>query len=238
MEIKENSIYLWDSFELIKALEDWSIDQLITDPPYNISRETNFHTMHWHRWTSMDFWEWDKNFDLTNWLDLVIPKLKRWANIVIFNDWKNLWDIHKRLEELWCETKRVLQYKKSNPAPFNRERLFVNACEYAIWAVKTTWKMKNDKNWKWVFNRRADKGHKFETWIFEYPVQRKQWHTTPKPVWLMKDIISILSNPWDIILDPFAWSWTTWLAAKELWRKYIMFEKEKESYDYAYNRLK
>lgn len=237
MKIEENNIYLWDSFELINNLEDGSIDQLITDPPYNISRKTNFHTMHSHRWTSMDFWEWDKWFDLTGWIELVIPKLKKWANIVIFNDWKNLGDISKKLEELGCETKRILQYKKTNPAPFNRDRLFLNTCEYALWATKTKWKIKNNNNWKWVFNRRVEEWHKFETGIFEYPVQRKAWHTTPKPIWLMKDIIKVLSNPGDIILDPFAWSWTTWIGAKELWRKYIMFEKDEESFEYAKNRL-
>jgi DNA modification methylase len=46
MKIENNNIYLGDSMELLKNIEDESIDQLITDPPYNISRETNFHTMH------------------------------------------------------------------------------------------------------------------------------------------------------------------------------------------------
>jgi len=223
-----NMILRGDSFEIIKTLEDDSIDQLITDPPYNISRKTNFHTMHSSRWTSMNFWEWDKNFDITGWLELVIPKLKKWANIVIFNDWKNLWILADELRKLWCLVKRTLIYKKSNPVPFNRDRLFVNSMEFAIWAVKGK---------GWTFNRRADAGFKFETWIFEYPCQRKTWHTTPKPLGLMKDLINILSNPGDIILDPFAWSWTTAVAAQSLDRKFIAIEKEKESYDYAKKRI-
>ena len=45
------------------------VDAIITDPPYNIARENNFHTMknkygkQAHR-KGIDFGEWDKGFDL------------------------------------------------------------------------------------------------------------------------------------------------------------------------------
>ena len=36
MEIKPNNIYLGDAYELIKSMEDKSVDLIYTDPPYNI----------------------------------------------------------------------------------------------------------------------------------------------------------------------------------------------------------
>ncbi len=60
---------------------------------------------------------------------------------------------------------------------------------------------------------------------------------TPKPVQLIERIIQLASNPWDIILDSFAWSGTTAHAVlnlnarnpEEAKRKFILIETE----DYA-----
>ena len=46
-----------DCLELLKTLENESIDALITDPPYNIARENNFKSM---GRAGIDFGEWDK----------------------------------------------------------------------------------------------------------------------------------------------------------------------------------
>ena len=64
-----------------------SIDAIITDPPYNISRQNNFTTM---GRAGIDFGEWDKGFDLTSWIDIAAPLLKKGGNIVIFNSWTNM----------------------------------------------------------------------------------------------------------------------------------------------------
>jgi len=45
----------WDAFELMDKMieEGVKVDAIITDPPYNIARDNNFHTM-WRSW--IDFW--------------------------------------------------------------------------------------------------------------------------------------------------------------------------------------
>ena len=40
-----NTIYNMDCIEGMKLIPDWSIDAIITDPPYNIARKNNFHAM-------------------------------------------------------------------------------------------------------------------------------------------------------------------------------------------------
>lgn len=62
-------------------------------------------------------------------------------------------------------------------------------------------------------------------------------HPTQKPLELMKILIELTTIENQIILDPFAGSGTTLLAAKQLNRKYIGFETNKEFYDIANHRL-
>ena len=76
-----------DCLELMKDIPVGIVDAIITDPPYNISRDNNFHTM---GRAGIDFGEWDKGFDLTTWIGIAQPTLKKGGNIIIFNDWKNL----------------------------------------------------------------------------------------------------------------------------------------------------
>jgi len=62
-------------------------------------------------------------------------------------------------------------------------------------------------------------------------------HPTQKPVPLFRRILENYSKEWDIVLDCFAWSWTTWVACKELWRKYILIEKEPKYIEVINKRL-
>ena len=62
-------------------------------------------------------------------------------------------------------------------------------------------------------------------------------HSCSKPVTLMKKLVAI-SKSNDIILDPFAGSGTTLVAAKELGRQFIGFEISQEYCDIANERLK
>ena len=62
-------------------------------------------------------------------------------------------------------------------------------------------------------------------------------HPTQKPIDIIKRIIDTSSRKWDIVLDCFAWSWTTWVACKEMWRNYILIEKEPKYIDIINKRL-
>lgn len=65
----------------------------------------------------------------------------------------------------------------------------------------------------------------------------KNIHPTCKPLKLMSYLITMFSRPGDTILDPFAGSGTTCLAAKKLNRKYIGIEREAEYVEIAEARL-
>src|SRR5690348_451295 len=124
-------LILGDLKDKISEIEDSSINCLLTDPPYGISRKTNFHTM--NRGTLMEFGDWD--VFSTDWIKLIKPKLKSNANVIIFNSWQNVGKISDELEKLNIQPKRLLIWERTNPAPFNMKRLTTNTCDYAVWGV-------------------------------------------------------------------------------------------------------
>lgn len=202
-------------------------DALITDPPYNISRKNNFKSMKNNMGGTfgMEFGAWDYNFDITGWIPSALNQLKKGGNIVIFNDWKNLGSIAEQLIICGCLVKRCLIWKKTNPTPFNRDRLFVNSAEFAIWAVKPG---------RWTFNRQKSN---FETGIFEYPSNSKNLHPTQKSLALMEELIEILTNVGDLIYDPFAGSGTLAVAAINKRRNYFGVEINRDYFQLAQKRI-
>ena len=74
--IENVKIYKGNCLEVMDKLIDDGIkvDAVITDPPYNIAKGNNFHTM---GRSGIDFGEWDKNFDLFSYIDKVYKILDK-----------------------------------------------------------------------------------------------------------------------------------------------------------------
>ena len=221
-------LYNRDSLQFMKEIPANSVDAIITDPPYNISRDNNFTTM---GRAGIDFGEWDKDFDLTSWIKVAEPLLKKGGNIVIFNSWKNMTNITKSLEENGFEVKDLIRWKKTNAMPRNRDRRFITDYEVAVWAVK--------KGGKWTFNRLSDTYEIPEIVGGLTPKSEKieGGHPTQKPIYVMEWLIERLTNEGDVVLDPFMGSGTTGVACKNLNRKFIGVELDENYYNIAYNRI-
>jgi site-specific DNA-methyltransferase (adenine-specific) len=54
---------------------------------------------------------------------------------------------------------------------------------------------------------------------------------------MIKYLLDKSSDNWELVLDPFLWSWTTAVACKELGRNFIGIEKEQKYVDIANKRL-
>lgn len=63
-------------------------------------------------------------------------------------------------------------------------------------------------------------------------------HTTQKPLELMQQLIADFTDPYEVILDPFAGSGTTGAAAKQLGRRAILVERDERYCEVAANRLR
>ena len=65
----------------------------------------------------------------------------------------------------------------------------------------------------------------------------KNHHPTVKPIALMKYLVKLVTPPNWIVFDPFTWSWSTLIGAKELWYSFIWCEMSEEYIKIAEARL-
>lgn len=228
---KDCSLYKDDAFLIIKEFKNQglTVNHIITDPPYNISKENNFHTLKSPR-KGVDFGEWDKGFDLFSWIKKYVDILDKNGSIIIFCSYLFISDLVRELEKANIVVKDILVWKKSNPMPRNITRRYVQDMEFAIWGVK--------KGAKWVFNKPKDVPYlrsTFETSLVSG--REKNGHPTQKSLKLMEEIIKIHTNENEIILDPFMGSGTTGEAAMKLNRKFIGIEKDEKYYELAKKRI-
>ena len=231
MKIEEmlNKVICGDCLEVMKDIPDKSVDMILTDPPYNVSRPNNFKTMGSACRQGMDFGEWDKEFNLIDYIKELPRVLKENSNVIIFNAWENLQEIKQSCKENNIIIKRCLVLNKSNPAPFNRDRMFVNDVEFALWGVYNS----KNKPTAWTFNREKP----LEKCVINTTVQSSKLHPTMKDIKVIEYLVKLLSNENDLVLDPFAGSGTTGVACKNLNRNYILIEKEPEYIDIINKRL-
>jgi len=224
-----SKIELWqgDCLELMKDIPDGSVDAIITDPPYNISRDNNFHTM---GRAGIDFGEWDKGFDLTSWIKDYVKILNQNGSMIIFSSYRFISKIVDVLENNGLVVKDILEWRKSNPMPRNVDRRYVQDTEFAIWAVK--------KDAKWVFNK--PKNESYLRAQFIAPIvsgKARTIHPTQKSLFVMEKIIQIHTNKGETILDPFMGSGTTGVAAIRNGRNFIGIELDSEYFDISLKRL-
>lgn len=208
-----SGVYHGPSEEILQRLPSAIARMILTDPPYNVSRENNFHTM---GRTGISF-DWDGDFDQEAWLRHADRVLMPGGSLVIWNDWKVLGLIAHTLMDMGYDVKRPLTWVKSNPMPRNTDRTPVQAVEMGLWAVKP--------GAKWVFNKR---GASYEDFVFRYPIPRgkkdRPRHETKKPDDLFGEIIEILSNPGELIVDPFCGGGTLAYAAESRGRAHISID--------------
>ena len=208
-----NKVHHWDCIELMRLIPDKSIDLVLTDPPYWMEFQS------WYRKEKHLKIDNDNNMD---WVEDFILECKR----IISDEWHiYLFFSHHNIETILWFVKKHLRYKS-----------------ILIW----------EKNNTWMWDLEWDYAPKFEFIIFcggkklnngrdpnilKFDRTDNELHPTQKPVIMMKYLLEKSSKEWDIIIDPFLWSWTTAIACKELWRNFIGIEKEKKYVDIANKRL-
>lgn len=222
--IEIDNIYNRDCLEGLGWVEKESVDLLLTDPPYNLSMRSGFHTMGRQ---GVDFGEWDKEFDQQTWLRLACQKIKKGGSAIVFNAYKNISLMTEVFEECGMTVKQLLIWQKPNPMPRNRERLYVTSIEVALWAVKGK---------GWTFNRQRET---YENGIFNFSTvnSRIRKHPTEKPLGLIMDLLRIHSNEGDLVLDPFSGSGTVSVGCRRLDRHYIAFEIDEKYHTASIERM-
>ena len=218
-----------DCFQYIKTIESGSVDLILTDPPYDISRKSNFKGGASKKFNSIsiDFGDWDKSLDLDELFTEYYRVLRKGGTLIIFYDvWKSS-QIKEASENAKFRQPRVGIWLKNNPTPVNSKWNYLsNAAEYFFTFVK-------DKNA--TFNSRYDNG------VYNYPLchgKERLNHPTQKPLGLIKDLIEKHSNVGDLVLDTFSGTGTTAEASILTGRRFICIESDESYYNLSMERVK
>ena len=230
-----NKIHNWDCLELMKQIPDWSIDCIITDPPY---------------WTTACKW------------DIVIPfepmreQLKRIIKpngaIVLFGsepfssalrmsniknykyDWiweKEQWANFMLMKYQPYKVHEIISVFSKNSHIYNPQMTEWKPYISGKW---TSW----DVSWNVIKIQTKNEWNRYPRSIQKFTTDKsKSVHPTQKPVALIEYLIRTHTNEWEIVLDFAMWSWTTAIASINTGRNFIWIELLQEYVTIANERV-
>jgi site-specific DNA-methyltransferase (adenine-specific) len=242
---------LWqDSFEVIDLLPDKSIDLLIADPPYNLTKNFNGNTF-----SEMN----NENYEmyLDAWMAKLPRILKKNASIYICGDWKSSSAIYEIASRYFKVKNRITWEREkgrgaktnwknnsediwfctvSDDYTFNVESVMVKRKVIAPYKENA-----QPKDWVETEEGKFRMTHPSNIWtdltVPFWSMPENTDHPTQKPEKLIAKLILASSNPNDIVFDPFVGSGTTSVVAKKLQRHFIGSEQNEEYCLLAEKRL-
>lgn len=220
--------------DCVKLLSQFNFkfDMIFADPPYFLSN--NGISVQSGKVVSVNKGDWDKGgsieaineFNL-QWIGLCREKLKDNGSIWISGTYHNIFSVANALQQLGFKILNVITWAKTNPPPNISCRFFTYSTEFIIWARKC-------KNKPHYYNYELMKlinGDKQMTDVWHLPAIAR-WekscgkHPTQKPLNLLVRIILASTKPNTWILDPFAGSSTTGIAASLTGRRFLGIEQD------------
>jgi site-specific DNA-methyltransferase (adenine-specific) len=221
-----NHIYTGDCLTLMREMPDKSVDLVLTDPPYSSVTHKGM------RSTKNGDPESTINFDCTttdeilDTFSIISQKAKGW--IISFMDWRFMHAFEENPPKgtrfirfgIWNKTTTCPQFTGDRPGTGWEAILFLH---------------KDDEKLKW-------NGGGCGSSVYSYDNTRSgrffaNFHPTEKPIDLLGELITLYSNPKDLVFDPFTGSGSTHVACKKLGRNFIGIEKEPAYVAIAEKRL-
>lgn len=222
-----------DTFQLLPSFS-FKFDMIFADPPYFLSNGGI--SCQAGKVVSVDKGEWDKGgtpeyMEAFNreWIALCRDKLKNNGTIWVSGTYHNIFSVANALTELGFKILNVVTWAKTNPPPNISCRYFTYSTEFIIWARKMP---KVSHYYNYELMKQLNEGKQM-TDVWRLPAIGK-WekscgkHPTQKPLALLSRIILASTKPNAWVLDLFAGSSTTGIAANLLQRRYLGIEQEPE----------
>jgi site-specific DNA-methyltransferase (adenine-specific) len=210
-----------DALLLLDALEDESIDAVITDPPYSSGgayrsdrvRSTGAKYVQTGQIEQRPDFDGDSRDQRSYlawcslWMCRCLRALKSGRPILVFCDWRQLPVTSDAVQAAGFIWRGVIVWDKTEAA---RPILGFSAqAEYIVWGTRGP----------------IDLGHDvYLPGLVRAPVRDgDRWHQTGKPLGLMEQLVEVVP-PDGLILDPFAGSASTLVAARNRGRRGLGFE--------------
>ena len=231
----DNQFYLYqgDTIQVMCQL-DLQVDMIFADPPYFLSNGGK--KIQGRQMVSVDKGSWDKLDSLEQinsfnrkWIDACRTLLKDNGTIWVCGTFHNIYSVEMCLKESGFQIINIITWQKSDPTPTWGDLHFNFSSEYIIWARK------NPKS-RHYFNFELMKqmnGGVLMPDVWKLPTVG-MWektcgkHPTQKPLRLLYRIILASTQIGETILDPFAGSCTTGIAANLLDRKFIGIDQSED----------
>lgn len=217
-------LYNEDCMNILRKMEDASVDLIVTDPPYSIeTKGAGIYKQKDKQYVKeLEGMKDGFSEDILEELCRVMKKI----NIYIFCSQKQIIP----LLDFFVKGKKcnynILTWHKTNPVPACGNK-YLTDTEFILFFREKGVKVNGSFDTKrtWYTTPLNTKGKK------------KYKHPTVKPVEIVKNLIINSSNEDEIVLDPFMGSGTTAVVANTLNRKFIGFEINKEYFTTAENRV-
>ncbi len=253
MSLEENTITCGDAFDLLRKVEDASVDLIICDGPYGVTQN-----------------EWDKVPSIQDFnLDLIqcfSAKLKDGGTVYLFGkqdcidfiDYRPYLNLKTKI--VWYQPSRLAQgrlsytnnydvicffVKGKKPNRFNLDAIRVAQLvelEHRLRCERVP-SVTNGKYAKTRFNETGKNPGdvwgdiKQLTYKSKELVSRNALNTIQKPEQLIERLIRASSNPGDLVLDPFAGVGTCPVVCKRNDRRFLAFERNPDFVAIGLSRL-
>jgi len=245
-------LYNGDALEVLAQFPENSIDMIFADPPYNLSNGGM--SVHAGRRVSVNKGDWDKSRGFKDdydfhykWLEACKRVLKPEGTLWVSGTYHSIYQCGHAIQALDYRILNDISWFKPNASPNLSCRFFTASHESLIWARK-------EKKAKHIFNYDLMKnGNWLEDPIKKPNLQmRSVWslgtpkpeekkygkHPTQKPLALLNRIILASTRKGAVVLDPFAGSSTTGVAALKYGRKFIGIDSDSSYLDVSIKRIK
>ncbi|MGN0827037.1 MAG: DNA-methyltransferase [Kiritimatiellia bacterium] len=226
------TLYQGDSRTLLSQLSMRPVDMVFADPPYFLSN--GGFSVQAGKCVSVNKGAWDKSHGLASdtefnfeWIKACRDRMSESATIWICGTFHNIFSVATVLSELDFRILNAVTWQKTNPPPNLSCRVLTHSTEIILWARK-------QKKVSHLFNydlMHLLAGDRQMTDVWRMPAI-SPWektfgkHPTQKPLALVVRAILASSVEGNLILDPFAGSSTTGIAANLVNRNFIGIEHE------------
>jgi DNA modification methylase len=223
------TIYNGDTLSILSSLECGNVAAVVTDPPYSSGNLPE--SMKQKSSPRLRGWQWEDKIMATDQLStlgfiwlmrelllLARERMSDGASVLLCIDWRNWGNLVGAVESAGFRVNNMVVWDKLTIGMGNG---FRNQHELVLYGSKGTPRVISKAIPNVIGAKRED----------------NEFHQSPKPVTLMEKMLRVVSDSNDLVLDPFAGSGSTLLAAKNLNRRAIGIEIEERYCEIAAKRL-